>query len=127
VIGAIWFFMLFLAAITSSLSMLQPVKAFLHEALGLSATKAVVSVVVVCALGSLWNLHYSGELLALDTMDFWVGTAGIFMLATAQTICFGWVFGVDRGLAEAHEGARLRIPAIFRVVIKYIAPLYLVA
>lgn len=126
-IGAIWFFMLFLAAITSSLSMLQPVKAFLHEALGLSAGKAVAAVVIVCALGSLWTLHHSGDLLALDTMDFWVGTAAIFMLATAQTICFGWVFGIDRGFAEAHKGARLRIPGIFRIVVKYVAPLYLVA
>ncbi len=126
-IGALWFFMLFLAAITSSLSMLQPVKAFLHEALGLSARKAVAAVVIVCALGSVWTLHHSGGLLALDTMDFWVGTAAIFMLAAAQTICFGWVFGVDRGLAEAHEGARLRIPAVFRFVIKYVAPAYLLA
>jgi SNF family Na+-dependent transporter len=126
-IGALWFFMLFLAAITSSLSMLQPVKAFLHEALGLSAGRAVAAVVVVCALGSLWTMHHSGELLALDTMDFWVGTAAIFMLATAQTICFGWVFGIDRGLAEAHQGARMRIPRIFRFVVKYVAPVYLLA
>ncbi len=33
-IGAIWFFMLFLAAITSSISMYQPALAFFQEALG---------------------------------------------------------------------------------------------
>ena len=37
-IGALWFLMLFLAAITSSLSMLQPVLAFLGEAMGWGAT-----------------------------------------------------------------------------------------
>ncbi|MBC8068686.1 MAG: sodium-dependent transporter [Deltaproteobacteria bacterium] len=126
-VGALWFFMLFLAAITSSLSMLQPVKAFLHEALGVSPGRAVAAVVVVCALGSLWTMHHSRELLALDTLDFWVGTAGIFALATAQTICFGWVFGIDRGFDEAHQGARMRIPSFFRVVVKYIAPAYLLA
>ncbi|MGB5347626.1 MAG: hypothetical protein WBN23_15775, partial [Woeseia sp.] len=42
--GAVWFFMLFLAAITSSLSMLQPTKAFFEEALGLSHQGATVVV-----------------------------------------------------------------------------------
>jgi hypothetical protein len=58
-------------------------------------------------------------------MDFWVGTTFIFVLATVQIICFGWIFGVDRGLAEAHQGAAIRIPRIFRFIIKYVAPAYL--
>jgi hypothetical protein len=59
-------------------------------------------------------------------MDFWVGTVGIFLLAMVQTICFGWVFGVDRGLQEAHQGAQMRIPGVFRFVLKYVAPVYLI-
>src|SRR6185436_9144479 len=39
--GAAWFFMLFLAAITSSIAMLQPVLAFLEEGLGLRRGPAV--------------------------------------------------------------------------------------
>ena len=38
----------------------------------------------------------------------------------------GWIFGLDRGIAEAHEGANLRIPRVFQFVIKYVAPIYLV-
>lgn len=124
-IGALWFFMLFLAAITSSLSMLQPVKAFLQEALGLRHATAVAAVVTVTAAGGLWTLHHSRDQIALHTMDFWVGTATIFVLATVQLIYFAWVFGVDRGLAEAHEGAQMRIPGVFRIVLKWIAPAYL--
>lgn len=125
VIGAIWFFMLFLAAITSSLSMLHPVQAFLAEALDLSRGRAVLLLGVMSFLGSLWVIYFSKDLVALDTMDFWVGTALIFVLATVQIICFGWVFGVDRGLDEAHTGAHLRIPRIFRFIIKYLSPAYL--
>jgi SNF family Na+-dependent transporter len=125
VMGAIWFFMLFLAAITSSLSMLQPVTAFFWEAFGMPRSRAVVLVAVVSLLGSLWVVYFSKDLVALDTMDFWVGTTFIFVLATVQIICFGWIFGVDRGLAEAHQGAAIRIPRIFRFIIKYVAPAYL--
>jgi SNF family Na+-dependent transporter len=124
-IGAIWFFMLFLAAITSSLSMLQPVKAFVQESLGVGAGKAVALVALVAGGGSFWVIWFSKDLAALDTMDFWVGTFAIFVLAGVQIICFGWVFGVDRGLREAHVGAQIRIPRIFRFIIKYVAPTYL--
>jgi hypothetical protein len=40
--GAAWFFLLFLAAITSSLSMLQPGIAFLEEGLGLNRKQSMV-------------------------------------------------------------------------------------
>jgi NSS family neurotransmitter:Na+ symporter len=124
-IGGLWFFTLFLAAITSSLSMLQPVKAFFVEALGISSARAVVLISLLGGMGSLWVIWFSKDLTALDTMDFWVGTTLIFILATVQIIAFGWVFGVDRGLAEAHQGALLRIPRVFRFIIKYVAPTYL--
>lgn len=124
-IGFVWFFMLFLAAITSSLSMLQPVVAFVYEALGVSRSRAVSLTAVPALMGSLWVLYKSQDLRALDTMDFWVGTLGIFVFATVQIVCFGWIFGVDRGLYEAHHGALLRIPKAFRWIMKYVAPTYL--
>lgn len=124
-VGAVWFAMLFLAAITSSLSMLQPVKAFLVEALGMTAGRAVLTLVLVAAPGSAFVLYYSGDLLALDTLDFWVGTVAIFILATVQLLCFSFVLGTDRGLALAHEGANIRIPGVFRIVLRWIAPTYL--
>jgi len=125
-IGATWFLMLFLAAITSSLSMLQPVLAFLSEALLVKRSTAVAILGVLTGLGSLWNIWFSKDLTALDTMDFWVGTALIFVLSTVQIIAFGWVFGVERGIEEAHQGSAMRIPGIFRPIIKYVAPTYLI-
>jgi SNF family Na+-dependent transporter len=125
VFGAIWFFMLFLAAITSSLSMLQPAAAFLEEALGVRRNRSVPLVGLLVLMGSAWVIYFSKDLVALDTMDFWIGTMGIFVLAMVQSITFAWVFGVDRGLEEAHRGSRVRIPRPFRFVFKYVTPVYL--
>lgn len=124
-IGFAWFFLLFLAAITSSISMLQPVKAFFEEALGISSGKAIALVSMICGLGSFWVIWFSKNMVALDAMDFWVGTFCIFLLATVQVICFGWIWGVDRGAAELDQGALMKIPRFFFFVMKYIAPVYL--
>jgi SNF family Na+-dependent transporter len=123
--GAIWFFMLFLAAITSSLSMMQPAQAFLAEALGLTRGAATTIVTGVCVAGNLFVLYFSKGLQALDTIDFWVGSFFVFVMAMVQIICFSWVFGLDRGLREAHHGAQLRIPGVFRFIMKWVAPVYL--
>ncbi len=124
-IGFAWFFLLFLAAITSSISMLQPVKAFFEEALAMSSGKAIALVSIICGFGSLWVIWFSKNTVALDTMDFWVGTFCIFVLATVQIICFGWVWGLGPGAAELDQGALMKIPRFFLFVMKWVAPIYL--
>ncbi len=123
--GFVWFFMLFLAAITSSLSMLQPAIAFLEEGLGIGRRTSVTLLGIAVSIGAGFILYFSGGLTALDTVDFWVGTAFIYVLATLQVILFAWVFGVDRGYEEAMRGAELRIPKIWKFVLKYISPGFL--
>jgi SNF family Na+-dependent transporter len=123
--GALWFFMLFLAAITSSLSMLQPAKAFFQEALGLTHKAATALVAALALGGNVFVLYFSKGLTALDTIDFWVGSFLIFVVAMVQIICFAWVFGVDKGLEIAHEGASIRIPGVFRFIMKYVSPTFL--
>jgi SNF family Na+-dependent transporter len=125
-IGAVWFFMLFLAAITSSISMYQPSLAFFQEALGWSRKAATSLMVGICMFGSFLVMYYSKGGIFRTTIDDWVGTFLIFVLAMVQIICFSWVFGIERGLKEAHEGSHIRIPAFYAIVMKYVAPLYLI-
>ena len=125
-IGAVWFFMLFLAAITSSISMYQPSLAFFEEALGWSRKNATTLMVSICVFGSFLVMYYSRASIFWSTIDDWVGTFLIFILAMVQIICFSWVFGIDRGWKEAHQGALMRIPAFYKPIMKYVAPLYLI-
>ena len=124
-VGFAWFFLLFLAAITSSISMLQPAKAFFEEALGTTSGRAVGMVSLLAAGGSAYVIFFSKDLLALDTIDFWVGTFCIFILATIQIICFGWIWGVKEGEKELNQGALIPIPQAILFIMKYVAPVYL--
>ena len=125
--GFLWFLMLFLAAITSSLSMLQPVIAFFEEGLGLKRHASVALLGLVTAIGSGFVVYFSKGMLALDTMDFWAGTMLIFILAMIQSVMYGWVFGIERGEREAHYGAHMRIPRVVQFALKYVTPVYLLA
>jgi SNF family Na+-dependent transporter len=124
--GGMFFFLLFLAAITSSLSMLQPGIAFMEEGLGLNRKQAVALLGLLTSIGCLFVVYFSKDIKALDTLDFWVGTVCIFLMATAIILYFGWVMGIERGWQEAHKGAEIRIPGFFRIVMRYLSPLYLI-
>jgi hypothetical protein len=125
--GALWFFMLFLAAITSSISMLQPVIAFLEEGFGLKRHASVAILGVLSAMGCGFVLYFSKGLVALDTFDFWVGSVLILVLALVQAFLYGWAFGTQRGHQEIHEGAHIRVPWLVQVMLKWVVPLYLLA
>ncbi len=125
VIGFLFFFLLFLAAVTSSLSMLQPAIALLEEGLGLGRKASVVILGFITAVGSGFVVYFSAGFVALDTLDFWVGQLCIYIMATIQVILFGWVMGIDRGMEELDSGAEIRLPRFIKYMIKYVAPIYL--
>jgi NSS family neurotransmitter:Na+ symporter len=124
-VGFLFFFLLFLAAVTSSLSMLQPAIALLEEGLGLNrrASVAILGFVTLC--GSMFTLYFSQERVALGTLDAWVGTFFIYLLAMFQTVLFGWVLGPDRGTEELRRGAEIRVPRLVGWNLRYVAPVYL--
>lgn len=123
--GFLFFFLLFLAAVTSSLSMLQPGISFLEEAMKINRKQSVALLGLITALGCGFVVYFSEGVKALDTLDFWIGTFLIFVLATIQIFVFSWILGVDKGLKLAHEGSSIRIPNFFKFVMKYVTPFFL--
>lgn len=125
VFGAMFFFMLFIAAITSSISMLQPAIAFLEEGFALGRHLSVLLLAFIVSIGALIVIYFSKGLIALDTFDFWTGNFLIYFFGMVQTILFGWVFGIKRGRQEMLKGAEMPVPRMFWFVIKYVSPVYL--
>jgi neurotransmitter:Na+ symporter, NSS family len=125
--ASIFFILLFLAAVTSSLSMLQPGIAFLEEAFDIDRKRSVLLLGVITAFGTMFVWYFSKDLKAMDTLDFWVGTVMLFIQATILVIIFGWGLGIERGWDIAHEGAEMRIPNLYKFVIKYVTPSFLIA
>jgi SNF family Na+-dependent transporter len=124
--GFLWFTLLFLAAVTSSISMVQPAIAFLEEGFALGRRSSITALGLITAPGSLLVLYFSKDTVALDVMDFWVGSALLIVLALFEVVLFGWVVGAERGLEETNRGGELRVPRFVAPIIRYVCPAYLV-
>jgi len=126
IFGFLWFGMLFLAGITSSISIAQPSVAFLEDEFNVSRKRAVwvfaIAAFILCQ-PAIWFLHRG----VLDDLDFWGGNFIIVLGAAFEIILLAWVFGIDKTWDEMHLGAKMRIPRIFRFVIKYITPTFILA
>jgi SNF family Na+-dependent transporter len=125
VFGFMWFFLLFLAGLTSSVSLAQPAITFLEDEFDISRKKAVVIFSFVTLFLCLPGILFLGKGV-VDELDFWGGTFCLVLFATVEVILFAWIFGIDKAWEEIHHGADLRIPRFYKFVIKYITPSVLI-
>ena len=87
----LWFFLLFVAALTSSVSLIQPVLAFIEDEFDVSR-KIAVSVTMASgfffALPGILFMNHG----VIDELDFWGGTMGLVVFALIETVIFIWIF-----------------------------------
>jgi len=123
-LGFFWFFLLFLAGITSAVSLAQPAVAFLEDEFDIDRKKAVKIFGTVSFILCQPVIFFLGRGV-LDELDFWGGTFFLVVFATIETILFAWVFGMEKAWDEIHKGADMRVPAVYKFIIRYITPLFL--
>jgi NSS family neurotransmitter:Na+ symporter len=123
-LGAMWFGLLFFAGITSSVAMLTPIVAFFREEFRWRREPVVWTLgAITFAAGMLhiiWLEHGF-----LDEWDYWAGTFGLVVVAVVETIIFMWVLRPERAWSSIHDGADARIPRVFKFVMTYVTPAYL--
>lgn len=123
-LGTLWFLLLFLAAITSSVALMYPLITFLQDELELPRRRAVgITWVIVFIAAHIPIFGLKGG--ALDEMDFWCGTFGVALFALIETVVFVWIFSPERAWTEIQKGAHARPPRLFLFILKYVTPLYL--
>jgi NSS family neurotransmitter:Na+ symporter len=124
IFGAMFFFLLFIAGITSSVAMTQPAIAFLQDEFKWKRQKAVLVVFAVLMTMTAFVIAFF-KFGFLDELDFWAGTFGLVVFAAMEIILFSWVFKIKKGWEEMHKGADLRVPKVFKFIMTYVTPVYL--
>jgi SNF family Na+-dependent transporter len=123
---ALFYFLLFLAGITSSLSMLQPAIAFFEEGFNMNRPISVAFLGMLTFLGANAVVLTPG-LTVLATMDTCASDLGIPLLALAELFLFIFVLKVSTAIQEGGYGANMKLPFWFGFVITYLSPVFLLA
>ncbi len=123
-LGTMWFGLLFFAGITSSVAMATPIVAFFREEFGIQREKVAWGLGAVALVFGLVNILWFRHGM-LDEWDFWAGTFGLVVVGVLEVVLFMWVFKPENAWASLHQGSDIRIPAIFKFIMTYVTPAYL--
>ena len=137
-IGAVFFFMVLLAALTSAMSILEAVVASLIDAFGWTRRKAtIIESITAGAIGILicfgYNLLYfevklpnggTGQL--LDIVDYLSNNILMPVVAIGTCILIGWIVKPETVVDEATKnGEKFQRKHLYYAMIKFIAPVML--
>lgn len=125
VAGVAFFGLLFFAGITSSLAMGTPVMGFLQDEFKWRRGPSAIAFGVVILILGLPTVFFFQQGV-FDEYDYWAGTVSLVVFAMFEVILFSWVFGMDKGWKEISNGADIKIPIIYKFILKFITPVMLI-
>lgn len=122
--GVCWFGLLFFAGITSSLAMGTPWMGFMKDEFNFSRNKAAWTFGGLVLLMGLPTVFFFNKGV-FDEYDYWAGTVSLVVFALAESIIFSYRFGIENGWNELKRGSDMKLPIIYKPIIKYVTPLLL--
>ena len=134
VIGAVFFVLVFFAALTSSISLMETIVSILQDKLGCGRRKACLIVFIGSLLlglpsslgfGVLSDITVSG-LTFLDMFDFISNSVLMPIVALLTCVFVGYVIKPKCLIEEMEIGGKFTSRHLFTVVIKYVAPICIV-
>jgi NSS family neurotransmitter:Na+ symporter len=132
-IGFLFFFLIVIAGLTSSVSLVEGMASALIDKLDISRAKALAMVLIPGALGSLAfalpmivdeGLVNNGTLglNLLDILDHWAFRYSLLTVGLMECIMIGWVFGAKNLREAANKHSKFTLGPWFDVLIKFVVP-----
>ena len=134
-IGALFFVLVFLAALTSSISVMEAIVSSFMDRFRLSRVKSSVVCLIICVMmgipSSLGNGIWANiKLLGMDFLTFFDYLSNSVLMpfvALCTTIMIGWVVGPDVITDEiTKNGEKMGRKKLYQIMIRYVAPVLLV-
>lgn len=133
-IGSIFFIMVFFAALTSSISLMETVVSILIDKAKIGRRLSCVIVLGVslilglfsCLGYSAWNNVTIIGLQILDFFDFITNSIVMPVVALITCIFVGYFIKPKSIIEEVELSGKFRMKKLFTVVIKYVAPIFLI-
>ncbi len=133
VVGSVFFIMVFFAALTSSISLMETVVSVLQDKLKLKRNSACVAVLVISLiLGTLsvfgYSIWSSFKILGLQFLDFFDFISNNILMpvgAFLTCVMVGYFIKPKAIIEEVELNGKFREKKLFSVMVRYIAPLCL--
>lgn len=131
--GSMFFFMLFIAALTSAFSLMEPTVAWLEQRFSIKREKASVYTAIslwVVSLGTvfslnIWNTPLFFGKTFFDALDFL--TANVFMTIGAFATALFCGYCLKQPQLEAMFGKGSVAIPLFRIALRYLVPVFVLA
>ncbi len=122
IVGPLFFICLFFAALTSALSLIEPLSSALSDKFGIEREKATK---YICIVGFLISIIYtSGYGVTLLTyFDDFLNQFGLLLTIIIECIIFGWIYKIEDIMETLNENSKLKIGKTWKFIIKYFIPL----
>ena len=124
-IGATFFFLAFFAAITSSVSLLEPSAAFVQERFNMSKAKAawiMGAIMIAIGLISVFGQTADNPTFMLDAIDGFTGNVMLPLAGLLIVIFVGW--RLDRAIVAEQFAGSEALGNVLLALTKYVAPLF---
>ncbi|MCS7163918.1 MAG: sodium-dependent transporter [Thermodesulfovibrio sp.] len=123
IIAFVWFLLLFFAALTSSLALIQPLIALFEDEMKWEHKKAVNISMILVTIGA----HFSAFIPNfIDELDFWAGCFLLLFFGLIEIVVFIWVFGIDNFYKELTMNTTIKLPKFFVYIMATVSPLFIV-
>ena len=125
IIAPLLFLAILFAGITSALGFFEPMLSSLSVKLNMSRKRAATILAIIgCIFSLMLTTGISSYLVGI--IDSFVNEFGILLLIGVQCIIFAWFYGLDKFLPVLNEHGILKVGTIWKVIIKYILPIFLI-
>ena len=136
--GVLFFFLLLVAGLTSSVSLVEAVVISIIDKFGLPRMKVMVGVFLIGLVGSMMfalpqvvdpGLKDDGTLgfSLLDFFDHWTFGYGLLLCGLLEVIILGWLYDLRKLVSFINESSRFKLGGGFIVGVRFILPAVILA
>ena len=134
IVGALFFVLVLLAALTSSISLMETVVSIFRDKFGWSRKITCLVVFFGCvvlgipsSLGfGVWDFISLAGMSILDMFDFFTNSVMMPIVAFLTCVVVAWVLKLKPISQEIELSGKFKRKALFEVMIKYVAPVFIV-
>jgi NSS family neurotransmitter:Na+ symporter len=124
-LGFLFFFCLFIAGISSSISMLESFATAALDKFNIPRKKLITIISIIGFIGSACFASYAGFNFILDIVDAYVGNIVIAGLGLVEVVAVSYIYGTKELRDEANKYSDFKVGKWWDYLLRYFTPLLL--